>query len=179
MGAAAGRQAHGRRCARRPGLAEAEHVKGGSCRAPRRGHHSPAKCTGLRSPSSAESTASLPLLAERPAQVAGHQCGDSAPATTDTARGEPQKSREPGAGHRRAAEVRMPCPIVLSLFPPSRRPRLSCCSSGHRPGTGHPASNGMGGGLRLLPDVALEALVSNGVLPAKGKWGRRESEAQP
>lgn len=32
-------------------------------------------------------------------------------------------------------------------------------------------SNGMGGGLRLLPDVALEALVSNGVLPAKQKWG--------
>lgn len=35
--------------------------------------------------------------------------------------------------------------------------------------------NGMGGGLRLLPDVVLEALVSNRVLPGEG--AERGSEA--
>lgn len=31
------------------------------------------------------------------------------------------------------------------------------------------ALNGMGGDLRLLPDVALETFISNGVFPTKGK----------
>lgn len=37
--------------------------------------------------------------------------------------------------------------------------------------------NGMSGGLGLLPDVVLEALVSDGVLPEKGDGGG--NEAQP
>lgn len=41
------------------------------------------------------------------------------------------------------------------------------------------ALNGMGGDLRLLPDVALKTLISNGVFSEKGKGGRGENETRP
>lgn len=62
------------------------------------------------------------------------------------------------------------------------------CKDGGVPGAAHSALlgqgvlqalNGMGGDLGLLPDVALKTLISDGVFPAKGRWGRGEPEAQP
>lgn len=56
------------------------------------------------------------------------------------------------------------CPVSVPSF---LKTAAFPSSTGHRPGTEHRASDGMGGGLGLLPDVTLEALVANGVLPAK------------
>lgn len=79
------------------------------------------------------------------------------------AHGCPQAAQEPQELGSRTSEE-LPSGLVLSS--PSRG--SSSPSSGCHPGRAcAETSHGMGRGLRLLPDVALEALVSNGVLPTE------------